>query len=68
MYFLELQQHLVHLPGALLAVLGILVSARNILFYCHETIKCIVVFARLPTNTDGTNFMVPLLVTEIHML
>ena len=68
MNFLEQQQCLVHLAGALLTVLGLLVITQNILFHCHETIKCIVVLAWFPADTNGTNCMVPLLVTEIHVL
>ena len=66
--FLEQQQRLVHLAVALLAVLGLLVIAQNILFHCHETIKCIVMLAWLAADTNGTNCMVPLLVTKIRVL
>ena len=68
MNFLEQQQRLVHLVRTLLTVLGLLVFIQNILLHYHEPIKCIVVLAWFPADTNGTNCMVPLLVTEIHVL
>ena len=68
MIFLEQHQFLVHLPSALRIVFGPPILLQNVLFHCHETIKCIAVLARFSADTNGINGMVPLLVTEVDML
>ena len=65
-----LQQHhcLVLMLSTMCTVFGTLVLLQNVLLHCHETIKAVVVQARFSADTNVTNGMVPLLVTQVNML
>ena len=65
---MEQHQYLVHSPGALRNVFGLLIFLQIVPVHCHETIKCIVVLARFTADINGNNCMVPLLATEVNML